>query len=320
MRMLMNFRVLFLVLLLLAAVGCKQGSVNSDPDYLQAHKYFEQGEFEKSFELMLKCAEKGNVEAQYSVGHSYLNGVGVDQDIDSALKWSLSAANEGHAGSMFNSGRIYYKYYNTCNEALYWFEKAAKAGSYRAMDILSVIYRNGQCVEVDHGKSAYYRDKAINSNAEFAKLLQAESYFWGDNGDCDYNKAIPLLNEILYEFPAEAGYLIGLSYSEGYGVDKDESNAFKNFKLSALAGNYHSQYNVGLYLYNGLGVDKDIKTALIWINKAANKNHYKALTFMGYMYETGKHFDKDIEKAKEYYRKAVELGDERAQKRLDKLK
>ncbi|WP_147820093.1 SEL1-like repeat protein [Salidesulfovibrio onnuriiensis] len=318
MRVLMNFRVLILVLLLLV-VGCKQ-QVKGDADYIQAHKYFEQGEFEKSFELMLKCAEDGNIEAQFGVGHLYLNGLGVEQNIEHALKWYKSAADRGHLSSMYNIGKIYSSYLNDCKESFYWFVRAADGGDLYAMNSLSIMYKNGECVPKDIDKSKKYYEMVIESESDYARLKEAESLFWGRFGKIDYEKSLLLLDDIYYNFAADAGYIYGVAYSNGYGVEQSKEKAFKHFKLSALAGNASSQYNVGIFLYNGYGVQKDKKEALVWMEKAANKNLPKALTFMGYMYETGEIVGKDLTKAKEYYQKAVKLGDKRAQKRLDDLK
>jgi len=321
MRMLMKYRVLFLVLLLLAVVGCKQGAVSSDPGFKQAVRYYEQGEFEKSFELMLKSAQNGDTEAQYGVAHYYINGIGVKRNVQSAAVWYEKAAVNGHVDSMYNLGSMYLGELNVnCSKAKHWLDKAVENGSGRAMLMLSNIYKDGCCGYYDLPLSEYYLQELYKKDPKSAKIVTAKKLFWGDGVNKNYKKALSMVKDSYYEYPSDVAYMYGVAYSNGYGVEKNKSIAFKHFKYAAMNGNIRSQYNVGIYLYNGIGVQVDKDEAMKWISVAASKQHKKALTFMGYMYETGELVGKDVNKAKEYYRKAVELGDERAQKRLDKLK
>lgn len=44
-----------------------------------------------------KAAEQGDADAQYVLGHCYLNGDGVPQNIEETLKWYTKAAEQGNA-------------------------------------------------------------------------------------------------------------------------------------------------------------------------------------------------------------------------------
>jgi hypothetical protein len=55
-----------------------------------------------------KAAEKGNAVAQNNLGLKYLNGEGIPQDDDEAVKWFLKAANQEDANAQFNLGLMYH--------------------------------------------------------------------------------------------------------------------------------------------------------------------------------------------------------------------
>ncbi len=56
----------------------------------------------------LRAAEKLHVEALYNLGHLSLDGLGVEKDIHKALDWWKQAAEGGYAPAQFNYGRALY--------------------------------------------------------------------------------------------------------------------------------------------------------------------------------------------------------------------
>lgn len=52
--------------------------------------------YERAFNLYMKLAEQGNPEAQYQLGNLYFSGDGVEFDLDEALAWYRSAADQGN--------------------------------------------------------------------------------------------------------------------------------------------------------------------------------------------------------------------------------
>jgi len=67
----------------------------------------------------------------------------------------------------------------------------------------------------------------------------------------------------------------------------------------------------------GMAVKKDKSTALKWFKKAADQDIPKALYAVGQCHEFGFGTSKNMVKAKEYYKKAAELGDKGAIKKLN---
>lgn len=55
---------------------------------------------------MMRAAEAGFAEAQAQLGLCYLMGQGVKQDEEEALRWSLAAAEQGHAWAQYRAAHI----------------------------------------------------------------------------------------------------------------------------------------------------------------------------------------------------------------------
>ena len=63
---------------------------------------------------------------------------------------------------------------------------------------------------------------------------------------------------------AEAQYNLGLMYSRGEGVPRDDKEAMRWYRLSAEQGFAESQTNLGLMYGKGQGVPRDDKEAMRW--------------------------------------------------------
>jgi len=113
----------------------------------------------------LPKAKKGDVFAQYVLGHMYCEGKHVKQDYAEGIKWYERAANQGFApgqlalGSMYFAGQGVDKDYN---EAARWFRKAAEKGYDRAQNNLASLYFEGRGVKKDyHAAFRWYRAAAV---------------------------------------------------------------------------------------------------------------------------------------------------------------
>ena len=66
-------------------------------------------ELKDAFERAKARAEKGDVQAQYSLANYYEHGLGVAMDKNEAVKWYRKAADQGDAQAQFNLGVCYRK-------------------------------------------------------------------------------------------------------------------------------------------------------------------------------------------------------------------
>ncbi|KAF0499721.1 calmodulin-dependent protein kinase [Gigaspora margarita] len=101
---------------------------------------------------------------------------------------------------------------------------------------------------------------------------------------------------------------VGFCYRHGIGVEKDEKKAFEYFMKVAELGNTQAIYNVGIYYHNGIGVEKDEKKAFDYYMKAAEFGNAQAIYNVGFCYGRGIGVEKDEKKAFEYFMKAADMS------------
>ncbi len=61
---------------------------------------------------------------------------------------------------------------------------------------------------------------------------------------------------------------LGIMYTRGDGVEKDDVEAVKWFRKAAEQGLDNAQYNLGVMYYEGDGIPKDYAEAYAWLNLA----------------------------------------------------
>lgn len=107
------------------------------------------GEDRTLAELRLK-AEKGDAEAQYSLGVIYDLGIGMPKSYAESGQWYLKAASQGLAEAQFQLGVRYFEFGKKAKEnyttAFTWFYKAATQGVVEAQYNIAVMYQLGRGV------------------------------------------------------------------------------------------------------------------------------------------------------------------------------
>ena len=83
-------------------------------------------------ELMVK-AENGDAKAQFSLGHAYDFGKGIQQDYEKAAEWYARSAEQGYAKAQYNLGCMYHYgdgVKQDYEKAVEWYTKSAEPGIY----------------------------------------------------------------------------------------------------------------------------------------------------------------------------------------------
>ena len=112
------------------------------------------------------------------------------------------------------------------------------------------------------------------------------------------------------------------AYSMGvYYFDKnDYVNAFKFFKIAAEQGHREAQFCLGVMYSNGAGVSRNEYESVKWYKKASDCGHADAMYFLGLAYMMGegvKPNDCNKFTGIELIRNAARLGSELAQDDLN---
>ncbi|MBU3560456.1 tetratricopeptide repeat protein [Polynucleobacter hallstattensis] len=125
-------------------------------DYQQARSAYAAGDYTKAYQLFQGLAESGDTKAQYDLSLMYIQGIGTKQNIEQGLVWLNRAAEKGNIEAMLELGVLYQKIDTLDNApqlALYWFEKAAMAGSAVGQYNLAHLYMDGGQIAVDLPKA-----------------------------------------------------------------------------------------------------------------------------------------------------------------------
>ena len=135
----------------------------------------------------------------------------------------------------------------------------------------------------------------------------------------DYKTAIALWTIGANKGDAAAQNNLGLMYTQGLGVPRNDKEAVSWFHKAAENGDAAAQNNLGRAYAKGLGVSQDDKQAVSWFRKAAEKGYAEAQDNLGAMYANGRGVSQDYEQAAAWIRKAAEKGSARAQINLASL-
>lgn len=97
-----------------------------------------------------------------------------------------------------------------------------------------------------------------------------------DNGD-----PLLVMRRIGDQGQAEAQFKLGLAYSNGDGVPKDDVEAVRWFREAAVQGHPEAQLHLGYAHYDGKGTPHDEAEAMSWYLKAAKQGLAEARVVLG---------------------------------------
>jgi|GEM_PF-2032550 len=178
---------------------------------------------------------------------------------------------------------------------------------------------NGSSDETDTTQSYNTLLKAAEMGNAKAAMLLTDVFYYGKGVDKNKSEAFRW-----YEISAKGGDLDGirmlsLLYATGEGVKKDEEKSTRLLRLSAERGDPESMYELGITLEME---DKNDPESFQWFQKSAELGNTYAMLHIGYMYLIGDDetcVDLDPSKAEEWFRKAAAAGDDLAYWELGSL-
>lgn len=277
--------------------------------------------------------ENSNATAEYRIGLIYLNALGVEQDVDKAINWLTKSTLNGNASAAYKLAVLYEngKVIPQDNEkAFLYYQISAELGNPYACYKLGNIYlekgdipqaiKNFEQAADKNIFHAWYRLGQIYSDEQYGVLDTEKS-------NICYSKALQQYISDYNDNPDSfTAYRIGHMYLESKGTNQDISQTINWFEKSAQQGNTEAAYQLG-YIYKSdvYGVRNDVlsnkyfSSALSDYLDEFNKNPYDANLAMriGTFYSYGLGVEYDINRAISWYKKAVELGNQKAQQKID---
>lgn len=290
-------------------------------------------DYAKAVSLFDKSVENGCDRAYVYLGTCYREGLGVEENLEKAFNFYLRAAEALDRDAMFWCGD-FRENGKGCQidygAALQWYKKAAAWGDSDAMYSIGMLYLSGKGVCQDLAEALIWCEKARKKGLDIAddaiKTIVQRIMSASDSGDPAgqnmYGKA--LLNGVgiekneaeavrMFKLASEGGCVdamdnLGNCYASGRGVETSQSMAFSMYMKAATLGLPWAQLHVARCYLNGRGVDKDRVEALNWYRKAADQGAKDAQNMVGRCYEEGWGTDKDVESAIEWYKLAAANG------------
>jgi TPR repeat protein len=175
---------------------------------MPAHADFEAdlsdtGKSSKSLLELHRQAERGDAEAQLSMGGVYFKGQDVAMDYEVAAKWFRLAAQKGNAEAQYNLG---------------------------------MMYDTGHGVGLDHTEAARWYRKAADQGLSIAQLNLGVAYAEGQGIVQDEMEAIKWFRLAADQGEAQAQFNLGVMYANGQGVAQNLISAYRYAKLAAVQG------------------------------------------------------------------------------------
>ena len=126
------------------------------------------------------------------------------------------------------------------------------------------------------------KDKSNDLLCAYAALIVAVY-----NGANEQKECFDIASELAKKQHLRALSIVGVCYSYGDGVEKDQAKGFEYIVAAAKAGFAPAQSNLANAYYFGRGVAKSYEEAFNWYYKSAVQNYAKAQCSLGKLYYFG---------------------------------
>jgi len=157
----------------------------------------------KAYEWLLKAAEAGLPNAQYTMGDVLLRGKGVKQDQAAAVGWYEKASAQGHGEARFKLAALYYAGIGVPKnipKSLALYRASAEAGHPEALTTMGVFYFNGRVFKKSEAAARDWWLKAAYAGEVNAMVFLARIYHNSTQLPRDYPNAY-----VWYTLAAERG-------------------------------------------------------------------------------------------------------------------
>lgn len=260
-----------------------------------------------SIEVLMKCAENGNVNSQFALGAQYMQGIGVKQDFHKVFHWTKIAADQGIVGAQINLGKLYelgLGVEQDYQKAFEWTQKAANKGSFIALNNLADYYNRGVGVERDVKKATgYYKILAEKGDAG-GQMNLGFAYFYGVGIEKDIDKSIKWITKAADQGFEPAMLSLASTYQD---LGNQKEAIFWARKAVKHSNGALAQATLG----NVLALSNDklyYDEAMELLDAAMKRGESRAFFLMGSLHsERNNIFPYDESKAYQYYLQAVEM-------------
>ncbi len=216
----------------------------------------------KAVEWYQKAATQGDAFAQSALGGMYHKGEGVPEDVAKAIEWYQKAAAQGNASAQFNLGFMYYRGKGVSNDvprAAEWYQKAAAQGDGPAQIMLGTMYAHGDGVPMDQAKALEWYQKAAAQGDGYAQIMLGTMYSGGNTPPVDDWQTAAS------EGDGPAKIMLDTMYANGNYVSENATDSKR--KDSVVPKGARRYYGT---VWSSDSVELDKVLAYAWFNLAAS--------------------------------------------------
>ena len=210
-----------------------------DANREKAKSTYFSGNLETSLPLFLTLSESGDAESQYYVGLIYLTEGWIGRNVEQAMAYLSTAADQNYAEAMWKIGEVYENGWGVKNNtltALDWYRKSKQS-------------------------------EAVKSRIRFMKLKNGHAVLQSNS------EAIQALERNAAKNNAESEFKLGKIYDEAKLAERNLEKALFWYEKAAMNNHAHSMLMMGYFLCRGIGVEIDKVKANDWLNKSGRNAH-----------------------------------------------
>jgi TPR repeat protein len=192
-----------------------------------------------SISAALQRANVGDAMAQLSLGMSFLSGVQVGQNYNSAFEWLSKAAMQDVPLAQLALGILYAGgkgVQRSSSNAFKWTKKAAENNLAMAQRNIGKMYHRGFGIERDDGEAVRWWRMAAEQGDVPSQSFLGTAYFNGTGTLKDDNLAALWWNKAAIQGDTEAQTRLGAAYCAGDGVSKNLIECYALISTAASAG------------------------------------------------------------------------------------
>ena len=236
----------------------------------EADNLFQNGRYEEATKIYRQLASTGSHEAQFNLGYIFLDGYGVEPNIEKALYWYRKSADQGYAPAQFNAAKILLgDVQNIPSNQL-----SALDGLY---DFVTAVTLLSSAAQQGHGE-------ALNSLG----FLMLQDAMWPTGYPSELRTPEIACNLIELSIEADPKNLEAHNnLGTCYGVfleEKDVSRAIQHHKIAAEGGLVEAMSNLGGHMVTSGFTTNDIKKkveGLMWLKVSAKLGNAGAQSNLG---------------------------------------
>ncbi|GBC10037.1 hypothetical protein RclHR1_00930015 [Rhizophagus clarus] len=146
-----------------------------------------------------------------------------------------------------------------------------------------------------------------------------ECYQYGYGIEINETLAFKCYHELSSKSFAPGQAALGYFYQNGIGVEEDIKAAICWYKRAVINGNLIATYNLGICYIYGKGVIKDDKIAFDHIKRTSDKDYIYGISMLAYCYNRGIGTNIDKQESLKLFKRAADLGNSLAQYSLAEM-